>query len=443
MAVSDFIVALESDNSRLAKEAVVKRASTLAAENPEAKLFLIAAQLAYDPYSKWGVKKVDEINTGRETTPPSVWPEFFSLLDALKNRTITGNAARDAIIQVSQRFSDNDWNLVCRRVLIKDLRCGVTATTLNKFVPNEFKIPGFGCQLAVDGKESIGDLTGQFRLENKLDGVRMLAIYDGSSVTLTSRNGKDLENFPKIAEAIQEVAPLFKDNFPDGFVLDGEVMGESFQALMKQARRKSDVETTDMIYHVFDVIDLPSFKEGLWKVTQRNRSLYLEDTYRFWLEKTGVIQVSSGIYVDLDTEEGHATLHDYFAEAISAGYEGIMIKDVRAFYETKRTKAWLKKKPTATFDLTVVGVEGGTGRNMGRLGALVCEGEDDDKMIRVNVGSGFSDELREDIWSTREVMVGQVVEVMADAVTQNQDGSYSLRFPRFVRFRGFEAGEKL
>jgi ATP-dependent DNA ligase len=43
----------------------------------------------------------------------------------------------------------------------------------------------------------------------------------------------------------------------------------------------------------------------------------------------------------------------------------------------------------------------------------------------------------------RDKVMGQVVEVQADAVTQNQDGTYSLRFPRFVRFRGFEAGEKL
>jgi hypothetical protein len=40
-------------------------------------------------------------------------------------------------------------------------------------------------------------------------------------------------------------------------------------------------------------------------------------------------------------------------------------------------------------------------------------------------------------------LVGQIVEVRADAVTQNQDGTYSLRFPRFLRFRGFDAGEKL
>ena len=42
---------------------------------------------------------------------------------------------------------------------------------------------------------------------------------------------------------------------------------------------------------------------------------------------------------------------------------------------------------------------------------------------------------RDAYWTSREEVVGKVVEVRADAITQNQDGSYSLRFPRFVRFR--------
>ena len=93
--------------------------------------------------------------------------------------------------------------------------------------------------------------------------------------------------------------------------------------------------------------------------------------------------------------------------------------------------------------LNIVDIEAGTGKNAGRLGALVCEGEDDGRRIRVNVGSGYSDELRTGIWDSQHTVMGQVVEVRADAVTQNQDGSYSLRFPRFIRFRGFEIGEKL
>ena len=88
-------------------------------------------------------------------------------------------------------------------------------------------------------------------------------------------------------------------------------------------------------------------------------------------------------------------------------------------------------------------VEEGTGRKLGRLGALVCEGEDDGRNISVNVGSGFSKSDRSTFWTSRSDVMGQIVEVRADAVTQNQDGTYSLRFPRFLRFRGFEVGEKL
>jgi DNA ligase-1 len=77
------------------------------------------------------------------------------------------------------------------------------------------------------------------------------------------------------------------------------------------------------------------------------------------------------------------------------------------------------------------------------LGALVCEGEDDGHQIRVNVGSGFSDSNRDEFWGNREGVVGQIVEVRADAITQNQDGTYSLRFPRFKGFRGFVSGEKI
>ena len=68
---------------------------------------------------------------------------------------------------------------------------------------------------------------------------------------------------------------------------------------------------------------------------------------------------------------------------------------------------------------------------------------DDGKDIVVSVGSGFSDELRESIWADTQGTIGQVVEVRADAITQNQNGTYSLRFPRFKSFRGFAKGEKL
>ena len=147
--------------------------------------------------------------------------------------------------------------------------------------------------------------------------------------------------------------------------------------------------------------------------------------------------------VDLDTDAGQKRFRAINQSAIDGGYEGIMIKEVNAPYECKRSHAWLKLKPFIEVSLEVTDVEEGTGRNIGRLGAFVCSGVDDGRKITVNVGSGFSDSNRDEFWNYRREVLGNIVEVRADAITQNQDGSYSLRFPRFLRFRGFVAGEKL
>ena len=81
--------------------------------------------------------------------------------------------------------------------------------------------------------------------------------------------------------------------------------------------------------------------------------------------------------------------------------------------------------------------------NKGKLGAVACEGVDDGRKFRVNVGSGFSDANRDSFWTLRSDVIGQLVEGRADVATQNQDGAYSLRLPRFKTFRGFEPSEKL
>ena len=95
--------------------------------------------------------------------------------------------------------------------------------------------------------------------------------------------------------------------------------------------------------------------------------------------------------------------------------------------------------------LEVVALEEGTGKNEGMLGALVVEGEDDGKFFKLNVGSGLTDENREQIWANQDSVIGQLVEIRADAATQSQDAedTWSLRFPRFKTFRGFDLGEKI
>jgi len=439
---SGWITELAESDSRLHKEKVIEKA-LMAAKlgSADAQAFLFNCYQAYNPFYTFHVKQLPETSglTGRANP----WPRFWGLLESLRTRGTSGHAARDMIKSISEEFDSDEWNLVCAPVIRKDLRCGISEKTLNKVVgKTQYRIPVFSCQLAQDSTDRPAKMKGIKRLEVKLDGVRVLAVVKKSGVTLFSRNGKEFVNFPQIADAIAAL-DLDLDHSPTGgLVLDGEIVGESFQKLMRQAHRKNDAETLGMVYHVFDMMSFHEFMEGHCNIRQYKRLETLKQLCRRF-DQTTCLRLMSGIEVDLDTAEGHDIMNRYAQDAVKDGFEGIMIKNLDAPYECKRSDFWMKWKPTITVDLNIVGFEEGTGRNAGRLGAIVCEGVDNDRNIRVNVGSGLSDSDRDEYWTSRDQLLGHVVEVEADAVTQNQDGTYSLRFPRFMRFRGFEPGDKL
>ena len=435
---------LESSDSRIHKEKVIEKA-LMAAKlgSADAQAFLFNCFQAYNPFYTFNVKQVPDTKglTGR----PNPWPRFWAMLEDLRTRGITGHRARDKIQECAEEFDSDEWNNLCARVIRKDLRCGISEKTLNKVLgKTEYRIPIFSCQLAQDSTDQSKKMKGVKRLEVKLDGVRVLAVVSGNACTLYSRNGKEFENFPQIAEFIEEHRKAFQqtEGFGGQFVLDGEIVGESFQSLMKQAQRKSNVKTDNMVYHVFDILPLAEFREGFCNMQQHKRITLLKRAQAH-LPENGCVRVMPGMDVDLDTAEGHDVMRRFADASVEEGYEGIMIKNMDAPYECKRSDFWMKWKPTITVDLSIVGFEEGTGRNLGRLGAIICEGIDNERQIRVNVGSGFSDSQRDSYYQSRDTLLSQIVEVQADAVTQNQDGTYSLRFPRFLRFRGFEPGEKL
>jgi DNA ligase 1 len=431
----EVVAELEADNSRLAKEAVIKRE----AEVGNDELFR-GFRAAYDSMVTFGVKKVEEKSgDGRGITAEAFW----KLATQLSTRELTGNAAQVAINYLRMNAREAEWNGWYRRILIKDLRCGTSETTVNKIagkINGNYLVPVFSCQLAHDGANHESKVSGEKLVEVKLDGVRVITIvYPSGHVDQYSRNGKELVNFEHIKAQFAKHAVFLSEPM----VFDGEVMSSSFQDLMKQVHRKSDVAANDAVLNLFDVLTLKDFQEGVSAVTQSERSRALLQWYTPISDHMPNVTIVGQELIDLDSTDGRARFNQINADAISGGYEGIMIKDPAAGYECKRTVAWLKQKPYIEVSLTVVGTEEGTGKNLGRLGALIVEGTDDGKLIRTNVGSGLTDDNRIEYWDNRDTLVGNIVEVRADAVTQNQDGSFSLRFPRFKGFRGFAVGEKL
>ena len=104
-----------------------------------------------------------------------------------------------------------------------------------------------------------------------------------------------------------------------------------------------------------------------------------------------------------------------------------MIKDLDAPYKFGRGPEVMKLKAFHDVDLKVRGLQEGTGKHSGKLGSVLVSYNG----VDVQVGSGFSDELRESIWASPDDFIGRTIEVRYQEVTP--DGS--LRFPTFACFR--------
>jgi len=446
-SAADVVMALEANNSRIEKERIIQTAW-----DNQILEFFEGAQMAYDALRTYGVKKVPLIDAPEDsdnTDTSFTWSRFKSIAEKLENRTLTGNQAREVLRAAANIAPVKEWNCFYRRVLLKDLKCGITETTINKILTknsdaaNRFAIPVFSCQLAKNGEDHPKKMKGPKLLDIKLDGVRIISVLDKTKNTVTqySRDGRVNDNFPQIAEYLARLLPVITTSM----VFDGEMVSRNFQALMKQLNRKEDVDTNDAKLALFDCLPLTDFIAGECSLTQTQRHAALAEFMPWLRDSHGSVYVVPKQQVDLNTTQGQAEFQQFNRDAISAGYEGVMIKDPGAPYKTKRTDAWLKIKPFVTVDLAVVAVESGKPESKfaHTLGGLVCQGEDQGKIITVTVGGGYTEELRDQIWAEKDTVIGRIVEIKGDAVTQNQDGTYSLRFPVFMGFRGTTPGEKL
>ena len=423
----EIIKELESNNSRLFKEDIIEK-------NLNYKEFQEGLAMCLDPLVTFGVKQVPESEKNGNGLN---WEDFKNSANLLIERESTGHAARDLIINLMNLSKEDQWNNWYRRILIKDLRCGVSEKTVNNVAKKmnlKFRVPVFSCMLAHDGAKHPKKIKGDCLVEYKYDGVRVVAIVKKNKATLYSRNGKIFNNFANIENALSK--PEYNN-----IVFDGEVMSDDFQALMKQVYRKSGANTEDAYLALFDMLPLKEFNEGRSKLNSLERKQELNK-----LSKTFGSEIKLVDYeiINFDNEQGQEKFSEMNKEALEKGFEGLMIKPNNNYYECKRSHAWLKIKPFIEVTLKVIDIQEGTGKHEGKLGAFSVEGEDDGKFFSLSVGSGLTDEQRDMYWADKDKLIGRLIEVRADAITKSIEGEhFSLRFPRFKSFRGFEKDEKI
>ena len=436
---SEIIKLIESSNSRLFKESII-----LEQMKKGNDIFFKGLSFAYNKLLTFGVKQLPVAEKNGQGLD---WIEFSKICEKLIKRQLTGYAARDQIIILKDKSYKDEWNFFYRRILQKDMRCGLSERTVNNVAKKnnyeQFIIPVFSCQLAQDCELHKKKLNGKKSLEVKLDGVRAVTvIYPTGKIDMFSRNGKELNNFNHIKDEISKTFNI--SSIKEALVLDGEIVSDDFQTLMKQIHRKKSSQNKDAKLFLFDLLPLEYFKKGIYEKSYFSRIEELKKIHERFFVQSQIINIIDSVNVDLDTEKGEIEFKNFNKNSIINGYEGIMIKDPESFYECKRSTTWLKSKPFIEISLEVKDYEEGTGRNKGKLGAIIAEGKDENKNFKTNVGSGFTDQQRKEFWEDKDKLIGQIIEIRADSISKSQDGeNWSLRFPRFKSFRGFDKKEKL
>jgi len=193
---SAWVHKLNESDSRLHKEEILRQALLAAQLGNEISInFLTLLRTCYDPFVTFGVKQIP--STSGITNAENPIDRYKLLLQRLRTRYLSGNDARDAINEISQRFDSEEWNNFYAPVLRRDIRAGISEKTINKVCKgiDQYEVPVFSCQLATNC-ENRPEMQGQKRLEAKLDGCLseswIVEFEDGSKVTIKEVVDKSL-----------------------------------------------------------------------------------------------------------------------------------------------------------------------------------------------------------------------------------------------------------
>lgn len=431
MNIESIFVELKATNSRLAKEAILEK-------NKSNEVLKQVIFLALDPYTQFYQRKIPKYTPAKSNQADSIQSVMDSLY-TLSSRQVTGNAAIDHLTKLLSSLVEADAKVI-ERIIQKDLDCGVQSSTANKIWPD--LIHEYPCMLASAYEEKLVNKI-QFPaiVQLKMDGMRFNAIVDAhtKSVEYRSRNGKEVaidnwlldDCFLAMAKNIGMASVVF----------DGEltVVGDDEQLLDRKTGNGilnkavkgtiTEAECKQIRATLWDVIPLVYFRQGKCPVDYETRLATLVtavDNVPERSNRSGLVSVIETTIVNsLDEAKNLFQLYH------SNGQEGILLKSRDGIWEDKRSKNQIKFKGELECDLVCVGWEEGTGKNVGKLGALVLRSSD--AKVNVAVGTGLTDDMRSTLKPID--VLNKIVAIKYNARISNKKGEDSLFLPVFLEIR--------
>ena len=398
----------------------------------------------YNPYFKTGISdaKLDKAPLYKNYPVPLDPQEVMDYLIAHP----TGDIETCGIVNTwMHRLRTPEERWLARGIITQNLQIGVSVTTLNKVFGADF-IPKISCMLGTPlDKIAESKQKWPYIVTEKLDGVRRIMIKQNGQVKFYSRSGHLDEG---LVELEREAVAL-----PDNYMYDGELLAKGEfvdsiaqrQATNSLANRKG--EKTGLTFNVFDMVPVHEFLSQGHTAGSRERKILLAATLqdpsggklledeREW--PVYMANRDTGAHYELIKPvpilEVAYTMED-IEPVVSAlwkqGREGVMLNAPNAGYVSKRTKDLVKMKKTMSYRLRAEGFVEGTNKYEGMLGSILTMYKDN----YLQVGSGFTDAQRWEIWQNQDKYDGMLFEVESFGESTNKQGLTSLNCPIFKRW---------
>lgn len=422
--------------------------------------FIPVLKHLYNPYITTGIKQA---SLAQEWETAETYKDAGEVL-LYYSQSRTGTSVE---IAKACAFIDS-WETETARWLAeglftKDLKCGVSTTTLNNLFGKGF-IPVIGI---MRGKQAPEAFVGKYIATEKIDGNRRLFFNTYDGVITYTRSGKRDYGLKQIEEEIAKT-------LPQGMMYDCEciAMGDfkdsialrqaSASILNSQSSNKTGVKAL-----CFDMVPISDYDMGQSKSQAKHRKAALATCFGDTKSIEKLFEANLLTAADAD---GYLSVAALRAEAFKRTYitslpildivlnsnqaletakpiwesggEGLMLVDANSYYVVSATpkKEWLKIKYVQEVVAKCIDIyPGEVGKKYENTlgGITVAFLGPDKKAYQCNCGSGFPDYLRDSLYANPEQIIGKYVELdcFGFSVSATTVG-YSLNCPIFKRIRG-------
>lgn len=405
-------------------------------------------RISFDPFLTTKLHKLEVLPESSNDLPTDTFPT----LKDLSERLFVAPAANDSLRKEAHDLVNRsplslEQRKMLAKILTKRVNIGIGAKLINKAVGKAL-VPDPSLMLAEDDESQIAKWS-NIVIEEKYDGVRVIAIVKGDDVAYFTRSFNELPGrcLQKITSEIKTLLNGIDVPHP-GIFFDGELTDlnrKSVSGKVTQMLKGNPADSIgdDMLYNIFDVEEAQVLETGKGVNPFYRRRQLLETMFknnkwdlivdRLIEQKNEKVELTSLVLANSITTDDHSLIHKTYKELVDVGGEGVIVKSPDHLYECKRSKSWIKIKEVNDCDLIIKGWYPGEGKREGFIGGLICE--DSSGQVKVKVGSGFTEEDLKTLSQDPDGLVGKIAACQYNVVINDKTGGWSLFLPRFIEVR--------